>query len=161
MNLYRINEAEFVLPYQSQDQSVNIFAIANLEAVMAPKSQVPPEFSFVVSRENVGIDEFAQGFASKGLQVLSQKLPGYRLILRGETIVDGVGVVTAEYNWKSDRQVMRQRQAYIICPLPSNSATGKSSRTGLIITATTLESIQEKYAFIFEQILYSFSFRRS
>jgi hypothetical protein len=50
------------------------------------------------------------------LATLEQKFTGFRLISISEVTIDGVTAAVVDYEWSSQADVLRQRQAYVPSP---------------------------------------------
>lgn len=157
MILYRTNEIQFVLPGQVRDKSVQILAIANPDVAQSPNTHFSPEFSFVISRENIGIEVLTTEYVDNVLKMLKQQLPEFVMLDRMNTFLDGVMAVTLEYTWMSDGRRLRQWQAYVMCPSSSNMA---ATRVALTMTGTCLDNLHIRYNSVFQQMIYSLSFYR-
>lgn len=163
MNLYHMNEADFILPEQALDQSAHVLAYTMPDpfALKSPTLGTPPEFSLIVSRDIVGAEVKLSDYVKQQMPELERNLKAFKVIEQGEVFVDGVAALTMEFTWQSDDGPMRQRQACMIAPLGIAASAGAAKRIALTLTATTREASQAKYAFTFEQILYSLTFRRA
>ena len=158
MELYHIQEADFILPAVAQDQSVNIFGFSEIDLSTGMPSRTPPEFSVVVSRDVVGLEEDLGKYVSQQLQLLQQNLTNFHLVQRTPTIVDGLNVTVVEYTWKSENGPMYQWQAYLFCP--TGVVAAPNTRIALTITGTTRQSLHSQYEAAFNNLLYSFQFHR-
>lgn len=154
MYLYRMHEADLILPEQPDDQTVHIFAYAPKEKTKDPL----PEFSLVVNREAVEDSSSISGYVQQQLSILSENLPEFQLKSREEAFIDNAEAVLIEYTWKGDHGLMYQRQAYVLCP--SATALRPYTRTALTITGTTRESMNLRHAYTFQQVIQSLHFNR-
>ena len=156
MYLYQMHEAEFILPQPAQDQSLHVFAFH--DPMQVPKPGQKPEFSFVVSRELLKAEQTLFAYAAEQQKSMPERLNKYQLLRQEDIVLDGLPAILCEFRWKSDYGEMRQWQVYIISP--TSGASDTDARTVLSLTGTCLESLYQKHEFLFQQLIYSFTFRR-
>ena len=99
MSTYNTNEASFEIPDDWGDQSLNVFA-------------GPTGLGFVVSRDELG-EQGLDEFVAKHLTTQSQKLRGYRLLGKRESLVGNLPAIEAKFQWRHERGVMFHHQAFL------------------------------------------------
>src|SRR5579871_5047587 len=101
MNIYRIQEADFVLPEGWQDQTINIFSSAG---------EAPGGCSFVITRSPTPDDMGLVAYMDQQIAQLADRLPKFRLINRSNLTIDTVPAEQAEFVWSGEHGPMRQLQ---------------------------------------------------
>ena len=140
MRTYRIDGASFNIPDEWSDKSVNLFA---------PSGELPGDFSFVITRGDLGGDQNLASYVEEQLEGLSKTLPEFRLIRKYEATVDKAPAFKAEFTWESENKTMAQQQTYVM-----------SERDVLVLTATTIEKFSREYRRIIENVISSFKISR-
>lgn len=140
MRTYRIDEASFNIPDEWKDKSVNVFS---------PTGELPGDFSFVITRGDLGGDQNLASYVEEQLEGLSNTLPEFRLIRKNETAVDNSHAFNTEFTWKAENKSMAQQQTYVM-----------SERVVLVLTATTIEKFSQEHRRIIDNIISSFSISR-
>lgn len=158
MELFRTQEADFVLPATPQDQTINMLGFFNPALSGLPPTDRPPEFSLVINRDLVSLQETVDSFVDQQMQAMQTGLPGFSLQARAPLRIDEANGIQLDYIWQSENGPLFQRQACLHCP-PALSPTPQT-RLMLTITGTSAEALQERYETPFNQFLYSLKFRR-
>jgi hypothetical protein len=140
MRTYRIDEASFSIPDEWKDKSVNVFS---------PTGELPGDFSFVITRDELGGDQILASYVEGQLEELSKTLPEFRLIRKYQTTVNKAPAFNTEFTWKAEEKTMAQQQTYVM-----------SERVVLVLTATTIEKFSREHRRIIDNIISSFSISR-
>ncbi len=138
MSTYVMNEAQFEIPDEWRDQSINIFSVG---------TKLPLPLSVVVTRDLWPTDKDFATNADVKLSELQHQLKQFRLIEKKQVMIGEVGALEAEYTWKSDNGPMHQRQFYI-----------PAERYVLVITATAPVKIAEEQQEELGRLLRTFRF---
>ncbi|MFO0761714.1 MAG: DUF1795 domain-containing protein [Byssovorax sp.] len=125
MTSYVTNDAEFDVPEEWTDRSINIFAVG---------STPPLPLSFVISRDYMKPGQELVDFVEEQLGQTAKNLPKFRLISKRQIVVDGNPALQAEFVWFAEQGAMHQRQAYV----PSGAKV-------LILTATAPVKISDEH----------------
>jgi len=158
MEIFRTQEADFVLPAVPQDQTINMLGFFSPPPTGLPPEDTPPEFSLVINRDLVDPNETADSFVDRQMQAMQTGLPGFALQTRSPLRIDEADGIQLVYTWRSENGPLFQRQACLRCP-PALSPNPQT-RLMLTITGTSAEVLQARYETPFNQFLYSLKFRR-
>jgi hypothetical protein len=137
---YITNDAEFDVPDDWTDRSINIFAVG---------ATPPLALSFVISRDYMKPGQELVDFVEEKLAEAAKNLPKFRLISKRQIIVDGSTALQAEFAWYAEKNAMHQRQAYV----PSGAKV-------LILTATAPVKISDEHEEQMNALLASLKLRR-
>lgn len=107
MARYRLQEAEFVIPDNWTDQTLNIF---KLPAVGEAK-----EASFVISRDPGQGDQPFSEYIAAQLKGAEQQLPGFKLIKQWDFVLHEHTSVLLDYLWEREGRELMLRQVFIEC----------------------------------------------
>ena len=146
MNIYRMHEAEVVLPSGWQDQSINIFVSGSDPFDL---QSVAGECSVVVTRAPRPAEQNLYGFVSAQVKELTRALPQFRLIQQLSLQLGDTPAEQAEYVWSGENGPMRQMQTCVF-----------AAQTVLTLTATTREALWPRYEFQIQSLLYSLQVSR-
>jgi len=140
---YQTNEATFTLPERLRDKTVHMFVL---------NEDGPNEFSVVVSRSNVPVNETLDEHVEHLKAELSATLPKFQLMETIDRQYDGYPATELRYRWSNNGMPMYQRQA--IALIKSGTA---DHHAALMITATCLRPFSEKWDKAFDGLLHSVS----
>ena len=159
METFRTQEAEFVLPGSvPQDQTINMLGFFQPALTGLPPEDRSPEFSLVINRDLVDLNEAVDSFVDRQMQAMQTGLPGFALQTRAALRIDEADGIQLVYTWQSENGPLLQRQACLRCPL--SLSPNPQTRLMLTITGTSAEALQAQYETPFNQFLYSLKFRR-
>jgi hypothetical protein len=102
---YRIHEADFEVPENWLDQTINIF---KLPAVASAK-----EASFVISRDSIGNSGTFADYVASQLVSTEQQLPGFKLLQTWDFELNGYPAALADYNWDREGHELMLRQVFV------------------------------------------------
>jgi hypothetical protein len=72
--------------------------------------------SIIVTSDYRAAAQPSKPYARAQLAALEQKFSGFRLLSISELLIDGVSAAVIDYEWSSNDDVLRQRQAYVPSP---------------------------------------------
>jgi hypothetical protein len=87
-----------------------------MQMFRVPKDAGGGDASIIVTSDYRAAAQPSKPYAMAQLATLEQKFTGFRLISISEVIIDGVSAAVIEYEWTSQADVLRQRQAYVPSP---------------------------------------------
>lgn len=134
-----MNEAEFEIPADWADRSVNIFAVGNTP---------PLPLSFVISRDELKKGQELADFADEKLDELGPQLQQFNLLEKRQVEVAGELALDAEFTWRSDKGPMHQRQTYVRC-----------GQRVLVFTVTAPRSLRDEHRAQVDALLASLKLR--
>jgi len=124
--LYRLHEADIVVPEGWKDHSVNTFLL--------PAGPQGGALSFVVTRDQDSPTLDLTRYADQQLILAAKKLPAYQSISRQMITLSGQPGVQADYTWRTPEGAnVYQRQAVV-----------KVNTTFLVFTFSSLEQDRER-----------------
>lgn len=144
---YQTNEATFTLPERLRDKTVHMFVL---------NEDGPNEFSVVVSRSNVPVNETLDEHVERLKAELSATLPKFQLMETIDRQYDGYPATELRYRWSNNGMPMYQRQA--IALIKSGTA---DHHAALMITATCPKPFSEEWDKAFADLLDSVRIRQS
>ena len=152
------------LSLPAQDLTVHVLAFTptdTVQAIVSPASVVP-ELSVVMTRQSVDATQRLDALVGQQLDTLANTLKEYQFVRRFPLFLDEREAEQVEYTWQAQNGMVYQWQVTVFCAAQGGAQTGlqSGSRIALTLTATTLHTLQGKYDFAFQQMLYSLRFRR-
>lgn len=103
---YRMHEAQLSIPASWRDQTMQMFRIPD----------VPGEASFVVTRDCQPSTRDAKPYADAQLAALEHQFPEFRALASTEKQLGTQRIAVLDYQWRTDKLMLRQRQAYVPAP---------------------------------------------
>ncbi|MCA8052256.1 DUF1795 domain-containing protein [Burkholderia arboris] len=105
MAVYRLHEGRMALPDGWRDQTMNVFHL--------PDASGRKDVAFVVTRDyDTPLDDVG-AYADAQQAAFKRQFPGYKPIAREPVTIDGLPGLMLDYQWRSDKTVLRQRQAMV------------------------------------------------
>lgn len=105
MTVYRLHEGRMALPDGWRDQTMNVFHL--------PDASGRKDVAFVVTRDyDTPLDD-AGAYADAQQTAFKRQFPGYKPLAREAVTIGGLPGVMVDYQWRSDKTVLRQRQAMV------------------------------------------------
>ncbi|WP_323123410.1 DUF1795 domain-containing protein [Burkholderia alba] len=105
MTAYRLHEGRVTLPAGWRDKTMNVFHL--------PDDAGRKDVAFVVTRDyDTPLDDVA-AYADAQQAAFKKQFPAYKPLLREAITLDGLPALMLEYQWRSDKSVLRQRQAMV------------------------------------------------
>src|SRR5262245_59193430 len=106
MTVYRLHEADVLIPDGWEDGTINAFS--------TPARNGAGAANLVVTRDAKTRSPDVRAYADQQLVEAAKKLKGYRLIGRRETQIAGRPAVEVDYAWMTPERIeVQQRQAYL------------------------------------------------
>lgn len=140
--LYRLNEAEIVVPDGWKDHSVNTFLL--------PSGPQGGALSLVVTRDHDSPDLDLTSYTDQQLVLAAKKLPSYKYISRRAITLNEQPAIQADYTWRTPEGAnVYQRQAVV-----------KVDRTFLIITLTSLQHDLQRIEGLWRQTIHGVRLRQ-
>jgi len=88
----------------------------SMQMFRAPRAAGGGDASVIVTSDYRAAAWPSKAYARAQLAALEQKFTGFRLLSLGEFVVDGVSAAVIDYEWSSNDDLLRQRQAYVPSP---------------------------------------------
>ncbi|WP_176048328.1 DUF1795 domain-containing protein [Burkholderia sp. BCC1644] len=105
MAVYRLHEGRMALPDGWRDQTMNVFHL--------PDASGRKDVAFVVTRDyDTPLDDVG-AYADTQQAAFKRQFPGYKPLAREPVTIDGRPGLMLDYQWRSDKTVLRQRQAMV------------------------------------------------
>ncbi|MBR8316023.1 DcrB-related protein [Burkholderia dolosa] len=138
MAVYRLHEGCVVLPDGWRDKTMNVFHL--------PDEARRKDVAFVVTRDyDTQLDD-VDAYADAQQSAFKRQFPGYKPLAREPITLDGRRGVMLDYQWRSDKALLRQRQAMV-----------RLDDAMLIFTLNARAEDFEQHADAWESILSSFT----
>ena len=142
---YRTNLATFTLPPQLKDKTMHMFTLSD---------SGPSEFSVVMSQADAGPDDTLVSFSGRLVTELQQSLPQFQLARTQERTLAGVEAIELHYSWRSNADVLHQRQVVALVP-----GAMPDTRQALLLGATCTRAFTADWHAAFDAILDSMTLR--
>ncbi|EYF04712.1 DcrB-related protein [Chondromyces apiculatus] len=142
MTSFQANEFSTRLPEGLKDKTVNVFSLTD---------DGPSDLSVVVIRDRPLQGEALAVYVERQLGVLQQRLPLFRILHRGEAVLDGEPAVQLDYTWMSGPTAMFQRQVILYAPLSGGV---------LLVSATCKGRLEPAWEEMFGAFLADFRLNR-
>lgn len=105
MAVYRLHEGRMALPDGWRDQTMNVFHL--------PDASGRKDVAFVVTRDyDTPLDDVG-AYADAQQAAFKRQFPGYKPLAREPVTIGGLPGLMLDYQWRSDKTVLRQRQAMV------------------------------------------------
>ncbi|UEP50826.1 DUF1795 domain-containing protein [Burkholderia ambifaria] len=105
MAVYRLHEGCMVLPDGWRDQTMNVFHL--------PDASGRKDVAFVVTRDyDTPLDDVG-AYADAQQTAFKRQFPGYKPLARETVSIGGLPGLMLDYQWRSDKTLLRQRQAMV------------------------------------------------
>jgi hypothetical protein len=140
--LYRLNEADIVVPDGWKDHSIYTFLL--------PAGPQGGGLSFVVTRDHDSPDADLFHYADQQLVLAAKKLPSYKLVSRQAITLSGHPAVQADYTWRTpEGATVHQRQAVV-----------KIKAIFLVFTFTSLAHDLQRIEGLWQETIQAVRFRQ-
>jgi hypothetical protein len=147
MTPYRIQEADFEIPEDWHDQTLNLFKL--------PATNAAKEASFVISRDVLGAHGSLPDYVASQLKSAEQQLPQYKLLQTWDFELNGYPAALADCVWDREgvelmlRQVFVQNSSAILITsltttredLPHHESAWKKAMHSLALRPAPIESM--------------------
>jgi hypothetical protein len=133
--LYRLNEADILVPDGWKDHSVNTFLL--------PTGPQGGALSLVVTRDHDSPNLDLTSYTDQQLILAARKLPSYKYISRQTITLNGQPAVQADYTWRTPEGAsVYQRQAVV-----------KVNHAFLVFTLTSLQRDLQRIEGLWQQTI--------
>lgn len=137
---YRIQEADFKIPKEWHDQSINIFKMPAVEGA--------GDASFVISRDSISADINFADYVAEQLSGAERQLPGFQLIQTWDFELNGYPASLADYVWEREGRSLMLRQVFV-----------EHASKILVTTLTTTSSDLPRHEVAWKKTMHSLTLR--
>jgi hypothetical protein len=144
--VYLTNELSLELPAGLKDKTHHIFTLTD---------EGPSPFNIVIARNPVAEDETLESYGNRMVAELQRALPEYRLMERGQTVVDKEPALRLQYRWLNQGVPMKQTQVSVF------HTASPQLRQVIQITATTANDTSAEWDRVFDDVIASTRLRKA